>query len=597
MKRAKGSLIAACAVSAFAALGGDTPMKIMTYNVFHCESTRGGPEAIAGVINSAAPDFACLQEVDNMTTRSGNVDQTARLAELTGMHGVFAKAISYQGGEYGVAILSKEEAISTNTVALAGDEARVLLVCEFADVFVATAHLDNNTEKRFASVETVTNELAKCAATKPVFFMGDLNATPESDTILALRRFATVLTPESGVVTLNSRVSSGNYVIDYIMVDSAHRDSIYLKSASLIDNRTASDHAPLAVEAILLPHELQWVEERAVTTGRTGTWSRSLSWDGDTFKTPLAGEMTFTAGKESDFGIATIDVVAAFDQAQNDEAKTPQGDVQCAITIDKNGSFAVWTTRRVGVSSDNAFWLEVSADGMTPMAGVEYSLRFSINYAMQTYTVSVLDGEECKPLESSDGTSAFPLASPGKCVAAIAFQGNGSLASILGSSIAVEGFAPEETIALKDNASFILDAARAVWLNRCAGTKMATSSAALKLSNDDFDNKFLLNLDITQDGFGYEFTVTSINVDPTANKVTIGVSLVRQGKVEQAINGRLVFYGTDSVAKFTDGTLKPLADVTLTNDDFSERDTATATMALDEDASAKFYRAAIEEAN
>ena len=30
------------AMSAFAALGGDTPMKIMTYNVFYCESTRGG---------------------------------------------------------------------------------------------------------------------------------------------------------------------------------------------------------------------------------------------------------------------------------------------------------------------------------------------------------------------------------------------------------------------------------------------------------------------------------------------------------------------------------------------------------------------------
>ena len=50
-----------------------------------------------------------------------------------------------------------------------------------------------------------------------------------------------------------------------------------------------------------------------------------------------------------------------------------------------------------------------SADGVTPMAGVEYSLRFSINYAMQTYTVSVLDGEECKPLESSDGTSAISV--------------------------------------------------------------------------------------------------------------------------------------------------------------------------------------------
>ena len=35
------------------------------------------------------------------------------------MHGVFAKAINLTGGEYGIAILSKEEAVATNRVALA----------------------------------------------------------------------------------------------------------------------------------------------------------------------------------------------------------------------------------------------------------------------------------------------------------------------------------------------------------------------------------------------------------------------------------------------------------------------------------------------
>ena len=236
------------AMSAFAALGGDMPMKIMTYNVFHCESTRGGPEAIAGVINSAAPDFACLQEVDNMTTRSGNIDQTARLAELTGMHGVFAKAINLTGGEYGVAILSKEEAVATNRVELAGAEKRVMLVCEFADMFVATAHLDNNAAKRRESIATVTNELAKCAAKKPVFFSGDLNATPQSEDIAALKRFAEVLTPENGIATLNSRRRKGDYVIDYIMMDRAHRDTFRVDGAWLVEERKASDHAPLVVK-------------------------------------------------------------------------------------------------------------------------------------------------------------------------------------------------------------------------------------------------------------------------------------------------------------------------------------------------------------
>lgn len=48
-----------------------------------------------------------LQEVDVNTERSGAGNQSEMIAEKLDMHYFYAKSIDFQGGEYGVAILSK----------------------------------------------------------------------------------------------------------------------------------------------------------------------------------------------------------------------------------------------------------------------------------------------------------------------------------------------------------------------------------------------------------------------------------------------------------------------------------------------------------
>jgi len=83
---------------------------VMTYNVHHCEGADGlvDVERIARIIAGSGVDLAALQEVDRCTERSGGVDQAARLGELTGMHAVFGAALdAWQGGEYGIAVLSR----------------------------------------------------------------------------------------------------------------------------------------------------------------------------------------------------------------------------------------------------------------------------------------------------------------------------------------------------------------------------------------------------------------------------------------------------------------------------------------------------------
>ena len=69
---------------------------------------------IAEVIKSQHADLVGLQEVDRGVTRTGQVDEIAELARLTAMDFAFAFNLKYQGGQYGVAILSKAPILATD---------------------------------------------------------------------------------------------------------------------------------------------------------------------------------------------------------------------------------------------------------------------------------------------------------------------------------------------------------------------------------------------------------------------------------------------------------------------------------------------------
>lgn len=64
-------------------------------------------QRIADVINAARPDLVGLQEVDRGVKRTEGKDEIVELAALTHMAYAFAPNLDYQGGKYGVAILSR----------------------------------------------------------------------------------------------------------------------------------------------------------------------------------------------------------------------------------------------------------------------------------------------------------------------------------------------------------------------------------------------------------------------------------------------------------------------------------------------------------
>lgn len=84
-------------------------LRIMTYNI-HVGvgmDKKLDLQRIADVINAARPDLVGLQEVDRGVRRTEGKDEIVELAAMTKMEYAFAPNLDYQGGKYGVAILSR----------------------------------------------------------------------------------------------------------------------------------------------------------------------------------------------------------------------------------------------------------------------------------------------------------------------------------------------------------------------------------------------------------------------------------------------------------------------------------------------------------
>jgi endonuclease/exonuclease/phosphatase family metal-dependent hydrolase len=89
-------------------------LRVMTYNI-HVGigmDKKLDLARIAAVINSQKPDLVGLQEVDRGVQRTQRIDEIVEIAKLTRMNYDFAFNLRYQGGQYGVAILSRFPIIS-----------------------------------------------------------------------------------------------------------------------------------------------------------------------------------------------------------------------------------------------------------------------------------------------------------------------------------------------------------------------------------------------------------------------------------------------------------------------------------------------------
>ncbi|SFH24993.1 endonuclease/exonuclease/phosphatase family protein [Pedobacter insulae] len=227
-------------------------LKVMSYNIHHANPpSKAGIidlDAVAAVINKENPDIVGLQEVDKLTKRCGNVDQAKVLAEKTGLHYQFFKAIDHDGGEYGVAILSRYPIISSSKVALPQvmeGEARVMAVAEIIlpnkmKVTFVNTHLDAQRpdSNRVVQMKAILTNLARVKGA--ILLVGDLNCEASKEPIALLDKTF----KRSCVLNCAPTIPQDKPVktIDYIALSKANWQ---LKSHHVIPETYASDHRPV----------------------------------------------------------------------------------------------------------------------------------------------------------------------------------------------------------------------------------------------------------------------------------------------------------------------------------------------------------------
>ena len=172
----------------------DSPatFRVMSYNIHHGASLDGKVDLqrIADLIKREQADIVALQEVDKGVQRTARRDCPAELAALTGMTCIFSNNFSFQGGEYGNAILTRFPVKSwTNRhyKMLRPDEQRGLLQAVLdvrgRDLLFMATHIDfrQDDSERLANAGEIM-EVAKAYPGKPVIVCGDFNDTPKSRT-------------------------------------------------------------------------------------------------------------------------------------------------------------------------------------------------------------------------------------------------------------------------------------------------------------------------------------------------------------------------------------------------------------------------------
>ena len=259
-------------------------LKLMSYNVRNAKGMDGihNIQRIANVIINESPDVVAVQELDSMTTRSGQKYVLGELSERTQMYATYAPAISFQGGKYGIGILSKETPLTIRTYPLPGrEEARMLLVAEFKNYFFACTHLSLTEEDRLASLDIIKNSVGK--SEKPYFLAGDLNDKPDSKFIQALQQDFQVLTH---IKKPTFPAPEPTETIDYIAAWKHGSNDFANLSAQILEEPVASDHRPLSIRLrmALKPSELFRTKpylQNPVNNGMTIVWETTIpaySW-------------------------------------------------------------------------------------------------------------------------------------------------------------------------------------------------------------------------------------------------------------------------------------------------------------------------------
>lgn len=227
-------------------------IRVLAYNIKHGRGNDGkiDLERAAQVIRRLNPDIVALQEIDVNVARSGKIDEPAELSRLTGLpHHAFGSFFDYQGGQYGMAILSRNVLRRQLNHRLPdGAEPRTSL-----DVTVSGPH--KNASFRLANVHFYRTEQERLAQAKellsrlkdeslPTIIAGDFNSTPDSAVLDLFTEQWTV--PNKGADRLTFSSDKPTKEIDFLMYRPS--EAFDILEIDVIDEPIVSDHRPLTLD-------------------------------------------------------------------------------------------------------------------------------------------------------------------------------------------------------------------------------------------------------------------------------------------------------------------------------------------------------------
>lgn len=233
-------------------------LRIVSYNI---QVLSQGKQGVIETLSRLAPDLIALQEVDHETARSDGVAQAALLAEALKMQAVYAAAMPYDGGEFGLAILCRGalDQLRIERLPRGGqEEPRIAcfatcrldgLSVRFANTHLAADWRAQHPERvRAQQAEALLKVLLAEAADDalPLFLAGDFNCDSGSDAMAHLQQ---------GVRRLHQDLKTHPSIepqeaLDHIFYVPSPAGSRYavLVTSARVDDSLASDHRPLVVD-------------------------------------------------------------------------------------------------------------------------------------------------------------------------------------------------------------------------------------------------------------------------------------------------------------------------------------------------------------
>ncbi len=238
-------------------------LHVLVYNMHAGKDAAGQPnlQQVSELVRTTHADLVMLQEVDRGTRRSGNLDQLQVLMDGTRLGGVFGRTLDYDGGAYGIAMLSRGGFLFDNTLPLqvtpaqaragGSHEPRGALLTVAATpigrLYAMTTHLDASREDAYRlqeAAEVIAFVKARLSNETPLLLGGDFNSEPDSAVQQKLRL--------AGLRDAWTECGHGDGLtypadkpvkrIDYLFLTA----TLHCTDARVVETQ-ASDHRPLLV--------------------------------------------------------------------------------------------------------------------------------------------------------------------------------------------------------------------------------------------------------------------------------------------------------------------------------------------------------------